>query len=211
MILTKGKKLMEFIFSVLPDRAENLEVFFLLGMVMLGLLNIPTYPYMPFNGILLTLYFIALSFTAVILVYHRVDFSDFYWLIFVSFNFAALFSRVFVNTSGIGTPKSTGTLGPVRVEQIWVKGIHLHHYWFGIILISLGFYMLRNRFSQTKTALVKGTGLALVVDELGILLAGHIYHSWVSYLSLAVLNTLLFVTVFRSSIPYLGRFKSISH
>ena len=195
---------------MISDRWKSYALFFLFGMFLLGAMNLLTYPYIPFNGVLLTLSFIALSFTAVAMIYRGKDFSDFYWLIFVSFNFTALLSRVFVNTSGIGTPKSTGSLGPVKVEQIWLGGLHLHHYWLGFVLIFLGLYMFRNRFSEIKTGLVTGTGLALVVDELGILLAGHTYHSWISYLGLVALNTLIFVMVFRSSIPGLNRVKNIS-
>lgn len=177
---------------------ENSEVIFLVSMFLLGVLNIITYPYMPFNGVLLTLFFLSLSSMAVVMEHRGSRSLSFYWILFSSFNLTVLVSKVFVNAAGIGTPRSTGSLGPVIVEQLWIGGLHIHHYWLGILLLTVAFYMLKKQFSRIKTAAVLGAGLALVVDELGIILAGHTYHSSVSYISLAMVNTFLFLMFIRS-------------
>lgn len=177
---------------------ENSEVIFLASMFLLGALNILTYPYMPFNGVLLTLFFLSLSSIAVVLEHRRSRSLGFYWILFTSFNLTVLFSKVFVNTAGIVTPRSKGSLGPVPVEQLWIGGVHLHHYWLGILLIAVTFYMLKKQFSKLRTAAFLGSGLALVVDELGIIIAGHSYHSNISYISLAAANTFLFTLFART-------------
>lgn len=182
---------------MIDNRRKGYALMFLFGMFLLGVLNLLAYSYIPFNGVLMTLFFLAISFTAAAVSYHDIDFSNFYWMLFSSFNFVVLLSRVFVNNSGIGTPKSTGSLGPLTIEQFWVGGIHLHHYWIGFLLIFVGFYMLRKQASEIKTAAVLGTGIGLVVDELGILLAGHTYHSWISYAALITVNVILFLSLFR--------------
>ncbi len=177
---------------------ENSEIIFLVSMFLLGVLNIITYPYMPFNGLLLTLFFLSLSSIAVVLEHRRSRSLSFYWILLSSFNLTVLFSKVFVNTAGIGTPRSTGSLGPVPVEQLWIDGLHVHHYWLGVLLIAVAVYMFKTQFSKIKTAAFLGSGLALVVDEFGIIIAGHSYHSNISYISLAAANTFLFILFVRS-------------
>lgn len=185
---------------MISDERKSYALFFLFGMFLLAVLNLLTYPYMPFNGVLLTGFFLFLSVAAVTMSYYDVSYSSFYGVVFSSFNFMVLLSRVFVNTSGIGTPKSSGSLGPVKIEQLWIGGIHLHHYWLGLLLLATSFYMLKKQFSDFRTAAVLGTSIALVVDELGILLAGHTYHSWISYAGLVTINAFLFLLLFRPSI-----------
>jgi hypothetical protein len=166
---------------------------FLLAVFSLGLLNLLTYPYIPMNGVFLTAFLLLTSSAAGVLAYRdRIQLREVQGVVFSSFIVTTLVSRVFVNTSGIGTPKSTGTLGPVTVEQIWMGGFHLHHYWLGIAALAFSVYMWREKFSQVRTGAVFGAGLALVIDELGIILVGHTYHSPLSYLALMLTTALLF-------------------
>lgn len=174
------------------------EIVFIVGMILLGALNINTYPYMPVNGVLLTLFFLSLSSIVVVQKFLNNRSTCFFWILFTSFNLTVLFCRVFVNTTGIGTPRSTGNMGPLTVQQLWIEGIHIHHYWLGLLLLPVAFYMVKKQFSKIRIAAVLGTGIALVVDELGIILVSHTYHSSVSYISLAVVNTILFLMFFRS-------------
>jgi hypothetical protein len=176
----------------LISRKFTVPTVFLLAVFSLGSLNLLTYPYIPENGIFLTAFLILTSSIFGVLAWkEKTQPHGVRGIVFCSFIVTTLVSRVFVNTSGIGTPKSTGTLGPVTVEQIWMGGFHLHHYWLGIAALAFSAYMWREKFSQVKTAAVFGAGLALVVDEIGIILAGHTYHSPLSYLCLMLTNALL--------------------
>lgn len=173
----------------------------------LGFLNILTYPYIPMNGVFLTASLLLTSSVAGVLAYQdKIRLRRQQGMVFSSFILTTLLCRVFVNTSGIGTPKSTGTLGPVTVEQIWMGGFHIHHYWMGITVLALSAYMWREKFSQVRTAAVFGAGLALVVDELGIILVGHTYHSPLSYLALMLTNVLLFGLLLKEKTFCLSRF-----
>ncbi|MFA6521252.1 MAG: hypothetical protein WCT53_02610 [Candidatus Gracilibacteria bacterium] len=58
------------------------------------------------------------------------------------------------------------------VKTIYIKGNHIHHFNFGIILISLaGFFSLTDtvRKHVRSIALLYGVGLALIMDEFGLL------------------------------------------
>mgnify|MGYP006284454109 CR=1 FL=1 len=161
---------------------------FLIAVSSLAILNLLNYPYIPVEGVFFTSFFLVLSFVgcAAVMYYEDAKLADFYGAVFSSFAVVALLSRVFVNTAGIATPRSTGALGSLRIEQMWIGGIHLHHYWLGLSMLIGGIYMSKRGFSELKKGIIYGAGFALVIDEIGIILAGHTYHSWVSYLGLSV-------------------------
>src|SRR3990167_9577071 len=59
------------------------------------------------------------------------------------------------------------------IKTVYIKGYHIHHFNFGILLIVIaGFMSLVDNFRShvRKIAVLYGIGLALIVDEFGLLI-----------------------------------------
>ena len=54
-------------------------------------------------------------------------------------------------------------LAPPQRPKIFIGGLHIRHYLFGIVLVLLGFFM--------KNTLVYAIGLGLIVDEIILVIA----------------------------------------
>ena len=183
---------------MIDTTSKRFANFFVLAMLSMATANLLNYPYIPMLGVLSTVYFLILSVAATKLKYYRSEDSNFLWSIFSFFNLTTLFARVYVNSSGLVGPGASGNLGPVKVEQFWLGGIHLHHYWLGILITITGLFMMKKNISEIRSGAVLGTGLALIVDELGIILTQQLYHSWISYIALILVNTALFLKLSKS-------------
>lgn len=160
--------------------SHNIFVTLIGGLMFLNLAN---YSYLPENAPVFYLLFGAFS----ILGYsglknHQVGtISNNILLTFSGFSLAVIASRAFVNTAEIATPQATGEIGSLAIKQIWISGLHIHHYWLGFLILPASIYSLRNRFMTSKAFVAAGAGIGLIADELGIIIAGHTYHSPLSY------------------------------
>ncbi len=186
-----------------PDFVSDSR-FFLAGSLIAGLLNISTFPYLPLRGVLLTVLLVLIAVFTYLWERGESEPPEFYRGLLFSFVLTVLLLRLFVNTAGIGTPGSTGSLGPLTITQIWVGDLHLHHYWIGVFLLPLGFFTWRKGESDLISSLLLGVGLAAFLDEFGIIVAGHTYHSMISHITVALTSILLFSLYLLSSIKRTG-------
>lgn len=88
----------------------------------------------------------------------------------------------FAQTAKIGlTPDVRFYVG----RNIIFFGYHIHHFYFGIILICVAGWMAlvgSSHFSRKHIAVIYGAGLGLFMDEIGLLLTWGDYFSGLSYL-----------------------------
>ncbi|MFT4313157.1 MAG: hypothetical protein ACMXYA_02015 [Candidatus Woesearchaeota archaeon] len=94
-------------------------------------------------------------------------------------------------------------------SNIILFGYHIHHFYFGILLICLAAWIAivgSTFFTRKHAAIMYGIGLGLFLDEIGLLLTWGDYYSSLSYIiSLFVLGIFL-------NILFLGPFwKSFRH
>lgn len=97
------------------------------------------------------------------------------------------------------------------IREIYINGVHVHHFVFGIVLIIIaGFLHIinQNRTDIRKISTLFGIGLALIMDEFGMLvtLEDNYWSSRLNYGAVFVVGFLLFNICFcgkfwRSIIP----------
>lgn len=98
------------------------------------------------------------------------------------------------------------------IQTVYVKGYHIHHFNFGIILIVVsGFlsFMDINRAHLRKIATIFGIGLALIMDEFGLLvtLNQDTYWNRISYDAVIITGLILLnIAYFRGFWLMMGRF-----
>lgn len=91
------------------------------------------------------------------------------------------------------------------VKTVYIKGYHIHHFNFGIILLAIaGFLSLIDslRSHIRKIAILYGIGLALIMDEFGILVTFEKDFYWTRRSFDAVILTALILL----NIVFFGRF-----
>jgi len=90
------------------------------------------------------------------------------------------------------------TLFPATV--VMQGGIHLHHFWYGIALISVAGWMgiaWRNERLYRLYAVLYGLGAGFVGDEVGLLLTFNNYESGLTYLFfVAAISFVIIATLF---------------
>ncbi|WP_248662010.1 hypothetical protein [Fuchsiella alkaliacetigena] len=90
-------------------------------------------------------------------------------------------------------------------RNIILFGYHVHHFYFGILLIAIAGWLAivgSSFFSRKQVALLYGTGLGLFMDEIGLLLTWGDYYSSLTYLlSLLLVGIFLNIVFF----PYFWR------
>jgi hypothetical protein len=75
-------------------------------------------------------------------------------------------------------------------------GIHIHHFWFGLLLLALGGWLgisYRDTVTDRLAAIIYGAGGGLIVDEVGILLTFGNYWTSLTYTIMTIL--LAFITI----------------
>ncbi len=99
------------------------------------------------------------------------------------------------------------TLFPTTV--VMQGGIHLHHFWYGIALISVAGWMgiaWRNERLYRLYAVLYGLGAGFVGDEVGLLLTFNNYQSELTYLFfIAAISFVIIATLFPVPGPVEGR------
>jgi len=81
------------------------------------------------------------------------------------------------------------TLNPNVVIMVGT-GIHIHHFWYGILLLAVGGWLgLINRTERIDqlAAVLYGAGLGLIADEFGLLLTWGNYWTTLTYTVVGVL------------------------
>ncbi len=119
--------------------------------------------------------------------------EDIPFIIFISFLATFAIARTYVYL----TQKDILT-GPLFIEAIYIRGIHVHHLNFGIVLLAVcGFvalYDLRQRIHRI-TAIFYGIGLALTFDEFALwLLLDDRYYARITYDAIIII-TLIFLNL----------------
>jgi hypothetical protein len=80
-----------------------------------------------------------------------------------------------------GTPDGGFYIG----RNIIIFGHHIHHFYFGILLISIAGWIAivgSTNLNKKHLALMYGSGLGLLMDEIGLLLTWGEYYSSLTYL-----------------------------
>ncbi|HKL17069.1 MAG TPA: hypothetical protein VJ900_01795 [Patescibacteria group bacterium] len=88
-------------------------------------------------------------------------------------------------------------------RNIVLFGYHIHHFYFGIILIAIAGWLSivedNSEKENDKLAIIYGVGLGLFMDEVGLLLTWGDYYSGLSYLlSIFLLGVFLNILYFPS-------------
>jgi hypothetical protein len=81
------------------------------------------------------------------------------------------------------------TLNPNVVIMVGT-GIHIHHFWFGILLVAVGGWLgIINRAERVDqlAAVLYGAGLGLIADEFGLLLTWGNYWTTLTYTVVGIL------------------------
>ena len=96
--------------------------------------------------------------------------------------------------------QGTGELNFYIGRNIILFGYHIHHFYFGILMIAIAgwFAITESGFeSKEKLAVFYGIGLGLLMDEIGLLLTWGDYYSSLTYiLSIILLGVFLNIIFF---------------
>lgn len=110
-------------------------------------------------------------------------------------------ARAIVVLSGIATSAggSSGSAGGLPVRELWLGGYHIHHFFYGFLLLVIAGWigLFHPKISKRLVAILYGLGLGIFVDEWGLLVTMEDYYarsSWfagIVFLSLLVLAMIL--------------------
>lgn len=118
-------------------------------------------------------------------------------VVLCSFVIAFAAARIFVILSGIVGPSTGGSAGWLPISEVWVRGYHVHHFFFGFLfLVVAGWAALFDRLSRLVNAVLYGVGLGIFVDEFGLLLTEGEYFASASYFVAIVLVSLILVGIY---------------
>lgn len=134
------------------------------------------------------------------LIKKRRDAVSFIILLFFFITFVFSRTYIYLDTAGIISPK----LGFVSNWNQNIRGVHVHHFAFGIIILSVSGYLslvFHGKKSQHLIAALYGIGLALSYDEFGMWLNLEDNY-WIrqSYDAMAVILALLINVVYFTSL-----------
>lgn len=119
--------------------------------------------------------------------------ESFFWTFF-AFGFTVILSRLIV----LDMERGKAFFG-----YLYIKGYHIHHFYYGIILLILSNWLalirykrLYKRLFKVITSIMFGGGLGLVVDEFGLLLTMEFgikgnYWAPQSYYAIGVVSVVL--------------------
>jgi hypothetical protein len=128
-------------------------------------------------------------------------------LVLTSFFLSFVIARVAVVLSGIVGPETvSGTAGWLPVNEIWISGYHIHHFFFGFLaLAASGWIMLfHEEFPDYYAGVLYGTGLGIFLDEFGMLLTEGDYFASSSYFAAMTFLSLLLLGVYWDRKTYEG-------
>lgn len=120
-------------------------------------------------------------------------------IVLSTFFLSFVFARVAVILSVIVGPETaSGSAGWFTVNEIWINGYHIHHFFFGFLALTLAGWLLlfHKDFSKLYASGLYGTGLGIFMDEFGMLLTEGDYFATSSYFAAITFLSLLFVGVY---------------
>lgn len=118
-------------------------------------------------------------------------------LVLLSFSLSFATARILVVLSGIVGPETGGTAWIVPVNEVWVRGYHIHHFFFGFLFLTVaGWVSLFKSYSRSKIAVLYGVGLGIFVDEFGMLLTEGDYFAASSYFIAVVFTSLVLAGIY---------------
>ena len=118
------------------------------------------------------------------------------FIVVISFFFSFILARLWVILTGaaeIAYQEGTTYFG----KNIVIRGIHIHHFLYGFILLCIGGWLALNYKDREKkrvAALFYGVGLGFFLDEIGFLLTWGEYWSSLTY-AIVLLTGLLFLNI----------------
>ena len=120
-------------------------------------------------------------------------------VVLTTFFLSFLVARTAVILSGIVGPETaSGMAGWLPVNEIWISGYHIHHFFFGFLALTLAgwFLLFREGFSRYYGASLYGTGLGIFMDEFGMLLTEGDYFAKSSYFAAMTFISLLLIGLY---------------
>lgn len=101
------------------------------------------------------------------------------FLITVGFFVGFVGARAIVVVGGLAAGEGALSAGFGLLQQIWIFGFHIHHFFFGFILLVIAGWgaLLHPEISQRWLAVLYGLGVGVFVDEFGFLLTWGDYYS----------------------------------
>jgi len=118
------------------------------------------------------------------------------FIVLTSFFFSFLCARLWVIVTRADSPVYQENAIYVGKNLI-IKGIHVHHFFYGFVLLCVGGWLALN-YRQGRVrklaALLYGVGLGFFIDEIGFLLTWGEYWSSLSY-AIALLTGVLFLNI----------------
>ena len=106
------------------------------------------------------------------------------FIVVFSFAVGFLAARVIVAVTGVvGEGTSMGSLGPIPLQQLDFGNYHIHHYFYGVVLLGLVGYIavFRDDYPKKPIAVLYGLGMGVFVDEIGMLLTEGEYFAESTY------------------------------
>ena len=120
-------------------------------------------------------------------------------MVLTTFFLSFLVARTAVILSGIVGPETaSGMAGWLPVNEIWISGYHVHHFFFGFLALTSACWLLlfREGFSRYYAGALYGTGLGIFMDEFGMLLTEGDYFAKSSYFAAMIFISLLLLGLY---------------
>jgi hypothetical protein len=116
-------------------------------------------------------------------------------IVTAAFTLGFFLARGFVWLGSLPTPDGSTLDTYIPVNEIWVQGHHIHHFFFGFALVAIAGWMalVHHEEEGRWTAGLYGAGLGVFIDEIGLLLTWGDYWARSSWFVLAAVLTLLWV------------------
>lgn len=127
------------------------------------------------------------------------------FLTLCSFVVAFTVARLFVIYSGIVGPETkSGTAGFIPINEIWIEGYHIHHFFFGFLAVAIAgwFTLFHQGYRKKLMAILYGTGLGIFIDEIGMLITEGEYFISYSYVVAVIFISLLIIGIYWDRLSY---------
>ncbi len=124
--------------------------------------------------------------------------------VLVSFFLAFVLARVAVILSGIVGPETAGSAGWLPVSEVWFSGYHIHHFFFGFLALTVSGWLLlfHTKVPRLYPGILYGTGLGILIDEVGLLLTEGDYFASSSYFVAMTFLSLMLVGIYWDKITW---------
>lgn len=116
----------------------------------------------------------------------------------ISFSATFIGVRLLVTLSGIIGEGKSGLAGFIPVNELWLAGYHIHHFFLGFVILSIvGWITLFWKdYSKKIVAVLYGAGLGIFVDEIGMLLTEGNYFTVSTYVFATILAVAFLIGIY---------------